>query len=118
MEEMHLSSQESVKQEPVKKEDRLISLEEKIDKVLKYQKFVRGIAIFRGIISFIFFLVFIVLPIIGGFYLFQYLREHVDFDKIGSQYIEFRETLDELKEKSGQVGNLNDLLKQPQIPQQ
>jgi hypothetical protein len=93
-------------------------LDAKLDRIIKYQKTVRGIAIFRGIISFIFFLVFIVLPIVGGFYLFQYIRANIDFDKIGSQYTEFRETIDELKEKSDKVGNLDELLeKQPKLPQ-
>ena len=97
--------------EQPKKEDRLASLEEKIDQVLKYQKSAHGWIILRGIIGLIFFLIFIVLPILGGFYLFQYFKTNVDFEKISNQYTEFRETIDELKEKSGQIGNLGDLIK-------
>lgn len=85
-------------------------LEEKMDQILKYQKTVRRLAIFRGIISFIFFIVFIVLPIVGSFYLFQFLKSSDVLDKVSGQYKEFYETLDELKETSDQVGSFKNLL--------
>ena len=90
------------------KQPSLAELGEKIDKILVYQKRATRIAIFRGVISFIFFLIFIVLPIIGGFYLFQYLKENVDFKKISDQYQEIYETIGELKETKSQISDLKD----------
>ena len=77
-----------------------------MDQVLKYQKSAHGWIILRGIIGLIFFLIFIVLPILGGFYLFQYFKTNVDLEKISSQYTEFRETIEELKSNAGSLGNL------------
>lgn len=88
----------------------LAVIEEKIDKLLKYQKTVRALAIVRGIISFIFFLVFIVLPIIGSFYLFRFMQERVDFQKVSNQYKEFYETIGELQSEMGKVSDLKDKL--------
>ncbi|MBN2096054.1 hypothetical protein JW752_01505 [Candidatus Peregrinibacteria bacterium] len=88
----------------------LSSLEAKMDQMLKYQRTVRGIAIFRGIISFLFFLVFIVLPIVGGVYFFKYIRTSGLIDQISGQYTDFYQTLDSLKDTAGQVGNLGDML--------
>lgn len=86
-------------------------IEMKIDKMLKYQGQVRHLAIVRGVISFIFFLVFIVLPIVGSFYLFRYFRDSVDLNQISSQYQEFYNTLDSLKGTQDQVSDLNENLK-------
>lgn len=88
----------------------LADIEEKIDKMLKYQKTVRTIAIIRGVFSFIFFMVFIVLPIIGSFYLFRFLRDNVDLGQISGQYAEFITTFDSLKNTTGNVGNLDELM--------
>lgn len=88
----------------------LSDIEAKIDKMLKYQKTVRTIAIIRGIFSFIFFMVFIVLPIVGSFYLFRFLQDNVDLSKISGQYVEFIETFDSLKNTAGNVGNLDELM--------
>ena len=80
----------------------LDSIEEKIDQILKYQKHVRRLAIFRGIISFLFFFIFIIAPIIGGFYLVKYVSAKVDLTKISSQYQEFYQTIESIK-KSGDL---------------
>jgi len=88
----------------------LSELEAKIDKILVYQKRVARVAIFRGVISFIFFLVFIVLPIIGGFYLAEYIKHRVDLDKIATQYKELTETVSTLNQVKGQIDNAKNML--------
>lgn len=85
-------------------------LDEKLDRILKYQRTVRHLAVFRGFISFVFFLVFIVLPIIGSVYMFRFIQENIDFEKIGGQYKGFYESLDQIKEQSDKLGNLNELM--------
>ncbi|MBU1017446.1 hypothetical protein KKA33_00265 [Patescibacteria group bacterium] len=85
-------------------------LEAKLDQILKYQKTARALAIFRGIISFVFFLIFIVLPIVGGVYFFKYIRESGAIEQLIGQYREFYETVGNLKDTAGQVGNLGDIL--------
>lgn len=92
------------------KQPSLSELEGKIDKILVYQKRVARVAVFRGVISFIFFLVFIVLPIIGGFYLFGYLKEKVDFNKISTQYKEFYDTVSVLNQAKGQIKDIEKMV--------
>jgi len=89
----------------------LASLEAKIDQMLKYQRTVRGIAIFRGIISFILFLIFVILPIVGGFYFFKYVQTSGLIDQLSGQYTDFYQTLDSLKNTAGQIGDLSDSTK-------
>lgn len=74
----------------------LDSIEEKIDQILKYQKHVRRLAIFRGIISFIFFFVFIILPIIGGLYLVKVFNEKIGVEKVRSQYQDYLQTFESI----------------------
>jgi len=88
----------------------LAELEVKIDKILKYQKRASRYAIFRGIISFIFFLVFIVLPIIGGFYIAEYIKHRVDLDKISAQYKELTETIGTLNQAKDQIDKAKNIL--------
>ncbi len=85
-------------------------IESKIDQMLEHQKTVRRIAIFRGIISFIFFLVFIVLPIVGGFYLFQHIKASGILEQVSGQYQDFYQALGSLKETAGQAESLGDML--------
>ena len=96
--------------EKTAKQSSLSALEEKIDKILKYQKRAARAAIFRGVISFIFFLVFIVLPIIGGFYLAEYIKKNVDLDKITSQYKELTETVGTLNQVKDQIDDAKSML--------
>ena len=79
------------------------TLEEKLDLILKYQKSARRWAIFRGLISFIFFLVFIVLPIIGTIYLVDYIKSSAESGKY-NQYIE------QIKAGKDQLNKLPELL--------
>ena len=88
----------------------LAMIEVKIDKIMKYQRTVRGIAIFRGIISFIFFLVFIVLPIAGGVYFFKYIQSSGLIDQLSGQYADFYQTIEGFKDTAGQVGDLGGML--------
>ncbi|MBN1258387.1 hypothetical protein JXA05_01380 [Candidatus Peregrinibacteria bacterium] len=75
-----------------------LTTNEKIDLILKYQKSARRWAVFHGIISFIFFLVFIVLPVVGTFYLFDYIKSSAESGKY-DQYIEqIRTGQDQLKQ--------------------
>jgi len=104
MDEITLNTGKGVKQPS------LSELEGKIDKILVYQKRVARVAVFRGVISFIFFLVFIVLPIIGGFYLFGYLKEKVDFNKISTQYKEFYDTVSVLNQAKGQIKDIEKMV--------
>lgn len=94
-----------------KNSDKLASIEEKLDLVLKYQKSVRRIAIFRGIISFIFFVVFIILPIIGSVYFVKYINQKVDFTKISSQYKDFYQTIDSVKKSGASIKNVEEAIK-------
>lgn len=88
----------------------LAMIEVKIDKIMKYQKTVRGIAIFRGIISFIFFLIFIVLPIVGGVYFFKFIQTSGLIDQLSGQYTDFYQVLDNFKNTAGQVGDMGSML--------
>jgi len=64
-------------------------------------------ATFRAIISFIFFLVFIVLPLIGTYYLYDYMKNAgLDFQKISEQYKGAIDTMGKLKETTDQIGDL------------
>ena len=55
--------------------------EEKLDLILKYTKRAHHWNVFKGVISFLFFLIFVVLPLVGGFYFFNYLKDNVDWSK-------------------------------------
>lgn len=84
--------------------DDLASMDEKLNIILKYVKKAHRAAVFRAVISFIFFLVFIVLPIAGGIYLADYIKENVDFTAIKEQYTNINERY--LKLNQG-IGNLD-----------
>ncbi|MCK5611844.1 hypothetical protein KAR91_58785 [Candidatus Pacearchaeota archaeon] len=111
MEDINLQEvpqKETPKAEPKSNQTSLAILEEKVDKILKHQKTVRHLAIVRAIISSIFFLVFIVFPIVGGFYLFRFVSENVDFSQISGQYREFYESLNQFKSASDNLGGISD----------
>ena len=54
-----------------KKEEVKLTLEEKVDLLLKYQKQARFWAAIRGIMSFLVFMIFIVLPIVATVYIWD-----------------------------------------------
>lgn len=51
-----------------------MTADEKLDLMLKYMKSARHWAIVRGVVSVIFFLIFIVFPAVGGVYLYRYFK--------------------------------------------
>ncbi len=81
-------------------------INEKLDKILKYQKHVRRIAIFRGILSFIFFFVFIIAPIIGGFYLVRIFNDKVGVEKVRSQYQDYIKTFEAITKTADSIPKL------------
>lgn len=68
------------------KGDRLEKLEEKVDQILKYQKRTHHMILVRGVISFILFMVLIVGPIIGTYYLWDFVKANVDIGQLTEQY--------------------------------
>ncbi len=87
------------------------SIETKIDEILKYQKHMRYMAIFRGIVSFIFFFVFIIAPIIGGVYLVKYFNEKIGVEKVQQQYIEFLKIAEDIKNSGKSLKNVSSKVK-------
>lgn len=87
----------------------LESLNEKVDQILKYQKHVRRVAIARFIFSFIFFMVFVVLPIMGSVYLFKYINEKIDVNQAKDQFFEFQDSINSLNEKSKQLDGITNV---------
>ncbi|MBI5411569.1 hypothetical protein HZA43_00145 [Candidatus Peregrinibacteria bacterium] len=81
----------------MKKED--LTNDQKIDMILKYARSERRWAIFRGVISFIFFLVFIVMPVIGGFFLMDYAQKNVN-------WTEWEKSIDQMKKQFKDLQNL------------
>lgn len=69
-----------------------MTLEEKIDEILKYQRRLHHMMIARAIFSFLIFLVIVVLPIWGFYYLANYLG-----DTMGLSLAEVGETLSRVK---------------------
>ena len=68
-----------------------LNSEEKLDRILKYTRRAYHWEVLRGIISFLFFLIFFVLPLIGGFYFFNYFKENVDWSKWNDMKKQFQE---------------------------
>ncbi len=97
---------------PMSKTPDLQELEAKIDKILDYQKGVYHWAIVRGIVDFLIFMVFIVIPIIGSVYLYKYVATQVDFGKLSSQYGQITKGLNQLDSlnTAGGMPNVTDLL--------
>ena len=82
-----------------------LSTDEKLDLILKYTKSARRWRMVSAFISFIFLLVFIILPLIGIFIGYQYLKENVDVAEI-------QQKIEEVKSRAGEIGELSDMLKQ------
>lgn len=69
-----------------------MTLDEKIDEILKYQRRLHNITIIKGIISFSLFMILVVLPMIGFYYWFQSFQENY-----GMNLSEIGETLQQVK---------------------
>ena len=85
-----------------------MTLDEKVDEILKYQRRLHHLAIARIVFSFLTFFVLVILPIFGFYYLMEHLR-----DNIGLNLSELSDTLQKVKEATdiGAVDDLKNLLK-------
>lgn len=90
--------------------DDLSSMDEKLDQILKYVKKAHHAAVFRAVMSFIFFLVFIVLPIVGGIYLADWIKENIDFTAITEQYTDINNKYLKLNQGLDNLEGVTELL--------
>ena len=77
-----------------------LTLEEKVDEILRYQRKMYRSQIIKSVINFILFMVFIVLPIVWLFYLLK----SVDLTGVTEAY-------NNLKGASGGIDKINEALK-------
>ena len=84
----------------------ILMMEEKINLILKYQRRAVHMETARTIMSIIIFIIFVVLPIIGCFYLYKQIDGKIDFGKIAQQYQDITQAVDEFKSTSDQIGEL------------
>ena len=87
----------------MKKQIEEMTLDEKIDKILKYQKRLHHMAVVRAIFSFLTFFVIVVLPIIGILYLGEYIT-----NTLGLSMEEIGETLKRVQSLT-ELGGLDGL---------
>ena len=96
------------------KQPLLSVMDEKIDRILAYQKKTAQMESFRAIMSFIFFLVFVVLPIVGGFYLYDYMQANgISLQSVVEQYKGALDTVGKLKNTTDQIGNIQNAIQNP-----
>lgn len=69
-----------------------MTLEEKVDAILKYQKSLHRMAIIRGVFGLLIFFILVILPIWGVYYLMDYLR-----NTMGFSFTDIGETLNRVK---------------------
>lgn len=86
--------------------DKIAAIEEKIDLILKYQKQTRRLAIAKVVFELIFVFIFIILPILGGIYLFRYIDNSFNLTEVRSQFIEFQDNISNLSEKSEKLDDI------------
>ena len=77
-----------------------LTLEEKVDKILEYQKRMYRAQIIKSVINFILFMVLVVLPIVA----FYYWVKTIDFSGV-------TETINNLKSSTGGIEKINEALK-------
>ena len=80
-----------------------LTLEEKVDKILEYQKKVHFWTVVKALTNVTLFLLFIVLPIIGIVYFFDFAR-----DSLGLNLDQFKQALEGLKTLGGEHQSVND----------
>ena len=80
-----------------------LSLEEKVDKILVYQKSMKRWQMVRTIMSLIVFFILVVLPIMGAFWLADYIKNTIDFGEVG-QTVEGLKGLSDLGNIKSQLG--------------
>jgi hypothetical protein len=91
-------------------DDRLSSIEAKLDQILEHQKSQHHWAIVRGAISFILFILLVVLPVIGMVQLYKYM-EQFDYSQIFGQFQTLSEGLNQIKNvKSNSAENVQNII--------
>lgn len=70
-----------------------LTSDEKIDFIFRYCRRTYHWAVFRGVISFLFFLIFVVLPVVGGVFAYKYFKT-IDWSKFGNIQAQFEEFQD------------------------
>lgn len=85
-----------------------MTLDQKVDELLKYQRRIHHIAITRAVFSILTFVIIVVLPILGFFFLADYLG-----DAVGLSLTEIGDTLKRVKSITdiGGVDSLKNFLK-------
>lgn len=92
---------------------------EKIDWIYRYSRRTHHWAVFRGVISFLFFLVFVVLPVVGGVFAYKYFKT-IDWTKFGNiqaQFEEFQNFGSVLQKFGGAFGSPESSGQNPSMPQ-
>jgi len=84
----------------------ILMMEEKINLILKYQRRAAHMETARTVMSVIIFIIFVVLPIIGTYYLYEQMKGKIDFGKITQQYQDITGAIDEFKSTSDQIGQI------------
>ncbi len=87
----------------------LETINEKLDKILTYQKNAHRWAIARGIINFLLFFILVILPIIWAYSLIRTLAGQVDFGKLAGQYNQAIKMMDQVGSVEDKLGDLNNL---------
>ena len=107
------SVEESMKGEPGKGGSkkssgtaRMDELEKKLDLILKYSKKTHRWIMIKGIIGLLMFITFVVLPIVGTYYLWDFIQANVDFGQLSETYQNLNQGLGQLD----QLGNFGNLL--------
>jgi len=83
-----------------------LTTDDKLDLIIKYHKTAARWAMVRTIISVLFVFIFVVLPIIGTFYLIDILKNSVDFTALGQTISNVKE-LGDLAENNALMDLLN-----------
>src|SRR3989338_2344882 len=91
-----------------------LSNDQKLDLILKYTRRTHRWAIFRGVISMMFFLIFIVLPVIGGFYLADYAQKNVNWEELQKNFEQMKSQFKEIQNLGLQLGQFGADIQQAQ----
>jgi len=81
----------------------LDTINEKLDRILDYQKNAHRWAIVKGVFNFLLFFVLVILPIIWAYSLIQTFAGKVDFAKLAGQYTQAVQLLDDADALKGQL---------------
>lgn len=93
-----------------------LSNDEKIDWLYHYARRTYHWAVFRGVISFLIFLVFVVLPLIGGVFVFRYFKNDFDWGNLQSQFQDFKSFGESFKQFGEVFGSSESSGQKPSMP--